>query len=340
MPVTSQTTRELFIGAGDFYMDGNSLGATMENNVWRLIRTYFRPNLNGVRGPLKGTDYVQSEVAQIEVTLPEVSPTVLALAIPGTNATSSEIDGVATDVASTLAAATLVGHTNLKVTAVLNIDVGDVLELEGNAGLEAAQREFRRVTAVGTLGAGGTGVTIDVPLTYGHANGTAFVTVQSTTLAADLAVGSTNAKVASAAGLAIGDYVLIGAPGERETRELTAVGTAGAGGTGITWAQGTTVRHRFGDSVVEVLADGTTRITSTADRRIDEGDYHDFELIVPGLAGRQVRFGLRDAIMTTNAEFTAADDAAMGPRLTLESRWDPAAPGVAPWYIDRAPSPA
>lgn len=53
----------------------------------------------------------------------------------------------------------------------------------------------------------------------------------TTALAATAAAGATNLKVDSVAGVAVGDHVLLGSS---EVVRVTAVGTAGSGGTGLT----------------------------------------------------------------------------------------------------------
>lgn len=89
MGVTADTPVNIVIGAGDVYIDGEIVGATMENNVFRVVREYFQPDLNGVPGPLEGTDYISSETAELEVTLPELSGDILELIIPNSTSTPS-----------------------------------------------------------------------------------------------------------------------------------------------------------------------------------------------------------------------------------------------------------
>ncbi len=59
---------------------------------------------------------------------------------------------------------------------------------------------------------------------------------------------------------------------------------------------------------------------------------------MPGLDGRLVRFVILNGIMSDNAEFEAADDDSMGPRMTIQSRIDPAAQNTGSWRIDRVPA--
>lgn len=73
---------------------------------------------------------------------------------------------------TTLAADPALGATNFKVTAITNFAVGDWVRID-----TGANREYRRITAVGTAGSGGTGIDIDGATTIDHANGVAFVEV-------------------------------------------------------------------------------------------------------------------------------------------------------------------
>jgi hypothetical protein len=89
--------------------------------------------------------------------------------------------------------------------------------------------------------------------------------------------------------------------------------------------------------VLEQTTAGSSTVASTSgtSRRLPSTAYHSWELRVPGLDGREIRFGLRSAIMTENAEFEAADDGTIAPRLTLQARWDPASIATSPWYIEK-----
>jgi len=336
MPVTATTAQEIFIGAGDVYVDDVAVGATMEDNVFRVVQEKGTPDLNGVPGPLLGLDYISSETAELEVTIPELGTDKLAYAVPGATALAQDGIGVVLGGggSGTLAADSAIGATNIRVSSVTNITSGDILQI-GAAGA----REFREVVTVGTIGAGGTGIDLEGALSKAHTTGDAYVEIVSTTLALDAPAGSTNLKVAAVTGLVIGDYVRFGYPGEQEVRKLTFVGTTGPAGTGISFAVPTALAHRSGDFLLEQTNEGSTTITSgtgTA-RRIPSAAYHKWQLRVPGLDGREVRFTLTKAIMTENAEFTATDDpeAPLAPRLTLQARWDPAAPTTSPWAIER-----
>lgn len=69
--------------------------------------------------------------------------------------------------ATTLAAAAAAGDTNIKVASVNNMVAGEKIAVD--VGFDNA--EYRTITAVGTSGAGGTGVTLDSALSGAHASG-------------------------------------------------------------------------------------------------------------------------------------------------------------------------
>jgi hypothetical protein len=85
MPVTSDTPTNLVVGAGEVYRNQISLGASVEDNVFRIEREIFTPDLNGIKGALIGTDYITSSMGVLETTFPEVSATVLSAGLPGSS---------------------------------------------------------------------------------------------------------------------------------------------------------------------------------------------------------------------------------------------------------------
>ncbi len=132
---------------------------------------------------------------------------------------------------------------------------------------------------------------------------------------------------------------MFGAPIGREARQLTAVGTTGSGGSGITFAQPTTRTYRLGDPLWEVSTVGNSIVEQSGSRRMDaSADYHAIKLVVPGVGGRSVEFGLRKAInVTSPTEFTGVDggDSPIAPRYQFQSRIDETALTTSPWYINR-----
>ena len=84
----------------------------------------------------------------------------------------------------------------------------------------------------------------------------------ATSLAAAAAVGDTNVKVASVAGLAAGQNVVLErGTASRELNTITAVGTAGSGGTGVDLATPLTKAHVSGGAFTVYATDPTGDMT-------------------------------------------------------------------------------
>ena len=105
-----------------------------------------------------------------------------------------------------LAADAPVGATNIKVTSVANVSVGDKIRLD-----------------IDSVGHGIETVTVTNVGTEAH----------HTNLAANASAGATNIKVRNGNGFAVGDKLTIGTPANRETVTITAVGTSGPAGSGL-----------------------------------------------------------------------------------------------------------
>ena len=117
-----------------------------------------------------------------------------------------------------------VGATNIKVTDVADISVGDKIRLDIDSvghGIETVT-----VTHVGT-----------------QAN--------RTNLLANTSVGATNIKVRNANGLAVGDKITIGTPATRETVTISSIGTASPNGTNIDFTPALTQSHIADETVVD-----------------------------------------------------------------------------------------
>lgn len=113
------------------------------------------------------------------------------------------------------------GSTNIKVTSVANISVGDKIRLDIDSighGIETVT-----VTRVGTQ-------------------------ASRAALVASANAGTTNIKLRTVNGFAVGDKIILGAPGEAVT--ITAVGTSGPTGTGLDFTPGLAQAHANGDAVV------------------------------------------------------------------------------------------
>jgi hypothetical protein len=182
MPPTSVDVTKYIIGSAQIYYratgvltDWTSVGLTMDDAVAKIGFANSNPSdaLNGIDGAIRGLDYMRVKSAEIEFTLPELSATKLALAIPGSVATAGSVaDATVTPFTSTLAAASAIGDTSVKITALTNLTAGDFVRIDVTAGSLA---EYRQITTVGTIGAGGTGAMFRDPLLKAHANGVAIV---------------------------------------------------------------------------------------------------------------------------------------------------------------------
>lgn len=183
MPPTAVSVEKMIVGTPEVMYRATgvltawtSVGLTMDEVMFRIGSTMDNPSsaLNGIDGLLRGLDYRKGGPASVEFTLPELSSASLAIAIPGSVTTA----GVSTDTAApaytatTLAAASLIGATNVKVTAITGAAVGQYIRIDVTAG---ALAEYRRITSVGTAGAGGTGIGFSDPLLRAHASGVAVV---------------------------------------------------------------------------------------------------------------------------------------------------------------------
>ena len=148
--------------------------------------------------------YVARTVERYEVA------TVTAVGKPGTQAY--------------LAADAPAGSTNLQVTSVADISVGDKIRLDIDSvghGIETVT-----VTKVGTP-------------------------ADHTNLSANAAAGATNIKVRSVHGFTVGDKITIGTPANRQTVAITAVGTQGPKGTGIDFSPALKQAHINDEGVVQ-----------------------------------------------------------------------------------------
>lgn len=156
----------------------------------------------------------------------------------------------------------------------------------------------------------------------------------TTTLAAATTAGQWAAiKLTAVAGLSVGDFIKVGTTPFIEKRQLTRVGTLGAGGTGVDIEYPLMAPHAALAAVVEIDGLGGTVIVGGADRRLPSTAYNDWRLDVPGLDGRMSRFFIFGAIASDDAEFEAADDDAMHPRMVLAGRRDPTTPQDSAWQI-------
>ncbi len=117
-----------------------------------------------------------------------------------------------------LGTVTPAGATSIPVASATGFTVGDGITIDTGAATETA-----------TISAVGTGnLTLSAPTTLAHTGAVAVARIVAP-------AGATNIKVASVTGFAVGDTMTIGSGASMETKTVTAVGTAGAAGTGITF---------------------------------------------------------------------------------------------------------
>jgi hypothetical protein len=123
-----------------------------------------------------------------------------------------------------LAADAPAGATNIKVTFVKNISVGDKIRLDINSvghGIETVT-----VTKVGRR-------------------------ASRSRLAADTSAGATNIKVGRVRGFTVGDKMTVGTPANWKTVTITAVGTPGSTGSGVTFTPALAQAYPKGERVVD-----------------------------------------------------------------------------------------
>ena len=123
-----------------------------------------------------------------------------------------------------LSADAAAGATNIKVTSVANISVGDKIRLDIDSkdhGIDSVT-----VTRVGTE-------------------------AKRTNMSAAAAAGATNIKVRNVAKFAAGDKITVGTPVNRETVTISSVGTGGRNGTGIEFSPALARVHGNDEVVVE-----------------------------------------------------------------------------------------
>jgi hypothetical protein len=173
---------QYIIGAADVYYRAigsvaawTSIGATINPIIFRIHQATFNPSdqFNGLLELVREMDYTSKQSAEAEFEMPQIAGPNLALAIRGVQSSVlANTDAGGTPFSSTLAAAAAIGDTNVKVAAITNLVAGDWIRIDVTAGGLA---EYRQIDVVGTIGAGGTGVSFRNPLIRAHASGVAAV---------------------------------------------------------------------------------------------------------------------------------------------------------------------
>lgn len=82
--MTAIAVDQEFIGAGQVYIDTVLIGATMGDNVFRVMQTVAAPVINGAGGKLARTDYhTELPFAELECTLIDLTDDNLGIMVPG-----------------------------------------------------------------------------------------------------------------------------------------------------------------------------------------------------------------------------------------------------------------
>lgn len=116
MGFRAETPVRIYVGAGEVFIDGVPIGATQEANTFRINREYVDiPKFNGTYGKVRQTDYVQEEVAQLEMNLSELAFDQLSLVLPGLSSAASA--AAAGGGSSALAGPVSIGATTFTVGA-------------------------------------------------------------------------------------------------------------------------------------------------------------------------------------------------------------------------------
>ena len=174
------TPANILVGAASVYNRALSVltawtgvGATMDDTTVRINQSWFRPDLNGMLGPVQELDYLTEQGVEIGFTMAEIAGAKLALAIPGATSTVAlKTDYATTPFTSTLASAAAIGDTTIYVAGVTNVTAGDWVRINVDAG---SLSEYRQIDFVGTAGAKGTGTGLQFrdPLQKNHLSGVA-----------------------------------------------------------------------------------------------------------------------------------------------------------------------
>ena len=279
------------------------------------------PEFTNAGGPVEGTRGIRKIIPSVEVVINELTAQKLAWAMPGATATSSQSVGVlVAGLATTLGVDPALGAILIRLASIITVAQGDFIRI-GTTLTEAAS-EVVRVKVLGTAGAtdteiensAGGGLLID------HGNGENACTAIGTILAAPCVAGAVNVKVDAVTGssaLAPGDIVRIGYEGHYETRTLTAVGSIGPSGTGITFAIPLTRDHSLDEWVIRVAALGGTTVRPVIGR-IGSAAYQDLVLTDVGADGRTLVVTLENATSAESQSLDFGDDPANPLGLTLK----------------------
>ncbi len=143
----------------------------------------------------------------------------------------------------------------------------------------------------------------------------------ATTLAAAGVAGDVTVKVVAVTSFAAGDYMRVNVAGAlAEYRQITVVGTAGAGGTGLQFREPLLKAHSSGVAVTETVGDGKTEITAGTVRRQPLTAYNDWALVAQSPADYYELIMYNAISATDGVELSFGDESMVGIRVTLGGR--------------------
>lgn len=94
----------------------------------------------------------------------------------------------------------------------------------------------------------------------------------------------------------------------------------------VTWPEvsAATLGLMWPGSQAATIGEDTTIDSDGSDRRIPSADYHDYELRVPGLNGKQFSFFADSGLNVAAIELNGQNAGMMSPRLEIHSNWSAA----------------
>jgi hypothetical protein len=293
---------------------GVEVGGTLDAPKVAFDIEKVTPDFKNAKGPVKGTVIVRKVVPRLEFMVNELTAAKIAWAMPGVTSTVGTGATTADGHDEALAADSAVGATVIKFPATdlaTSAAADDIIDTATPHGFVAGQRvRFESLT-------GGTGLVVGTDYFVIAAS------LGATTLKVSLTAGGGAVDFSTdvTAGVimpayTVGEFLKIGDAGETEIREISAVGTSGAGGTGLTLGVALNMAHDAGDAILQVDDAGTTLLTWTPGR-VPSASYRDVEAIGPGLDGRTMRVLVKNALSADNLEIPLDDENMAGLSMSM-----------------------
>lgn len=309
MPTLIDPETMYFGAPASLTVGGVEVGATLDAPKVAFDIQKYVPEFKNASGPVKSTVIVRKVIPRIEFTVNELAAAKIAWAMPGVTSAvgtgaltaAGHSFALADDVAAGAAVIKFPGVTLANPSAAAD----DIIDTVAPHGFVANQRvRFESLT-------GGAGLVVGTDYFVIAAN-LAATTFQVSLTQGGAAVNFTTDITAGVVipALVVGQFLRIGDAGETEIRSISAVGTSGAGGTGVTLQAALSRAHDAGDPVVQTVDAGTT-IFSWTPGRVPSASYRDVVAIGPGLDGRLMTVTIKNALSAEPIEIPF-DDEAMG----------------------------